>query len=173
MCCGDNTRIGWKSYGKKPERQHESPESGNPGRQPIAQPANQAKKGDEKPYTITRMKWGKRWQLFQTLKELGFRGTIQTVFIERINLTIRQRIAPPSRRTWSLARSQPGLLIHVHWWRGFYHFARPHQSLRAKVPGLERRYRERTPAMAAGLTDHVWTVGDILSLPLVFEGGVC
>jgi len=131
------------------------------------------KKGDGKPYTIRRMKWGKRWQLFQTLKGLGFRETIQTAFIERINLTIRQGIAPLSRRTWSLAKSQQSLLIHVHWWRGFYHFARPHQSLRTKVPGLKRRYRERTPAMAAGLTDHIWTVGDMLSLPLVFEGGAC
>jgi IS1 family transposase/transposase-like protein len=131
------------------------------------------KRGDGKPFTITRMKCGKRWQLFQTLRELGFRETIQTAFIERVNLTIRQGIAPLSRRTWSLAKSQESLLIHVHWWRSFYHFSRPHQSLRIKVPGLKRRYQERTPAMAAGFTDHVWAVGELLSLPLVFEGGAC
>jgi len=107
------------------------------------------------------------------LRELGFRETIQTAFIERVNLTIRQGIAPLSRRTWSLAKSQESLLIHVHWWRSFYHFSRPHQSLRIKVPGLKRRYQERTPAMAAGFTDHVWAVGELLSLPLVFEGGAC
>ena len=82
---------------------------------------------------------------------------------------MRQGIAPLSRKTWSLAKSQESLLIHVEWWRGFYHFARPHQSLRLRVPGLKRRYRERTPAMAAGMTDHVWTVGELLSLPLVYE----
>lgn len=131
------------------------------------------KKGDSEPYTITRMKCGKRWQLFQTLRDLGFREIIQTAFIERINLTIRQGIAPLSRRTWSLAKSQGSLLIHVHWWRGFYHFARPHQSLRVRVSGLKCRYRERTPAMAAGFTDRIWTVGELLSLPLVFEGGAC
>jgi IS1 family transposase len=133
------------------------------------------KKDDGKPFTITRMMWGKRWQLFQTLLELGFSATIQTAFIERVNLTTRrgQGIAPLARKTWSLAKSQESLLLHVHWWRGFYHFARPHQSLRERVPGLKRRYQERTPAMAAGLTDHVWKVGDILSLPLVFEGGTC
>jgi hypothetical protein len=116
------------------------------------------KRSGGQPFTFTRMKWGQRWQLFQILKEQGFRETIQTAFIERINLTIRQGIAPLSRRTWSLARSQDSLLIHVHWWRGFYHFARVHESLRVKVPGLKRRYRERTPAMAAGFTDHIWTV---------------
>ena len=130
-------------------------------------------KVDGKPFTIKRMMWGKRWQLFQTLLELGFSATIQTAFIERVNLTIRQGVSPLARKTWSLAKSQESLRLHVHWWRGFYHFARPHQSLRERVPGLKRRYQERTPAMAAGLTGHVWKVGDLLSLPLVLEGGAC
>ena len=109
------------------------------------------KKGDGKPFTITRMKWGKRWQLFQTLKEQGFRETIQTAFIERVNLTTRrgQGISALSRKTWSLAKSQESLLLHVYWWRSYYHFARPHQSLRLRVPGLKRRYRERSPAITA------------------------
>ena len=113
------------------------------------------KRSDGEPFTFTRMKWGQRWQLFQTLNEQGFRETIRPAFIERVNLTIRQAIVPLSRRTWSLAKSQESLLIHVHWWRGFYHFARAHESLRVKVPGLKRRYRERTPAMAAGFTNHI------------------
>lgn len=112
-----------------------------------------------------------RWQLFQTLTGLGFSGVIGTSFIERLNLTIRQSIAALSRRTWSQAKSQEALLLHVQWWRSYYHFARPHESLRLRVPGLKRRYRERSPAMAAGFTDYLWTVGDILSLPLVFERG--
>jgi IS1 family transposase len=131
------------------------------------------KKSDKTPFTITRMKWGKRWQLFQVLKEVGFSTTIQTAFVERVNLTIRQGVAALARKTWSLAKSQHSLLLHVHWWRSYYHLARPHQSLRERIPGLKRRYRERTPAMAAGLTDHIWPVGDILSLPLIFEGGAC
>jgi IS1 family transposase/transposase-like protein len=131
------------------------------------------KKNDKTPFTITRMQWGKRWQLFQVLTEVGFSTTIQTAFVERVNLTIRQGIAALARKTWSLAKSQQSLLLHVHWWRSYYHLARPHQSLRERIPGLKRRYRERTPAMAAGLTDHIWSVGDILSLPLVFEGGAC
>ena len=129
------------------------------------------KKDDGTPFTFTRMLCGQRWQLFQTLTGLGFSGTLGTSFIERLNLTLRQGIAALSRKTWSLARSQEALLLHVHWWRSFYHFARPHDSLRLRVPGLKHRYRQRSPAMAAGLTDHLWSVGDLLSLPLVFEGG--
>jgi hypothetical protein len=42
------------------------------------------------------------------------------------------------------------------------------------VYGQLVKRRERNPAMAAGLTDHLWKVGDILRLPLIFEpGGVC
>ena len=48
------------------------------------------------------------------------------------------------------------------------------EELRVRVPGLKRRYRPRSPTMAAGLTEHLWKVGDILCLPLIFEqGGVC
>jgi IS1 family transposase/transposase-like protein len=126
-------------------------------------------KHDDSPYTITRMKWGQRSQLFARLQLLAFNEIIQTAFIERINLTIRQCIAPLQRKTWSLAKSQDALLTHVQWWQAFYHFARPHQSLRQRVPGLTRRYQPRTPAMAAGLTDHVWSVRELLSLPLIFE----
>jgi hypothetical protein len=131
------------------------------------------KKDDKTPFTITRMKWGWRWQLFRTLREIGYLDKIQTAFIERVNLTIRQGIAALARKTWSLAKSQESLLLHVQWWRSYYHLARPHQSLRERVPGLKRRYRARTPAMAAGITDHIWTVGDILSFPLIYEGGAC
>jgi hypothetical protein len=40
-----------------------------------------------------------------------------------------------------------------------------------RVPGLKRCYRQRSPAMAAGLTNHLWRVGNLLSLPLLLEAG--
>jgi IS1 family transposase len=131
------------------------------------------RKSDKKPFTITRMMWGKRWQLYALLLELGFSATIQTAFIERLNLTIRQGVAALSRRTWSLAKSNEYLLLHVHWWRTYYHFSRIHETLQVRVPGLRRRYQQRTPAMAAGLAHRIWSVGDILRLPVLPEGGAC
>jgi IS1 family transposase len=53
-----------------------------------------------------RMLIGQRWRLFQTLREQGLAETIQTAFVERVNLTLRQGVAPLSRRPWSLAKSQ-------------------------------------------------------------------
>jgi hypothetical protein len=122
-------------------------------------------------FATMRMILGKRWQLAQVLLAQGLSTLIQTAFIERVNLTIRQGVAPLSRKTWSMSKSSKHLLLHVEWWRSYYHLIRAHESLRLKVPGLKRRYRQRSPAMAAGLTDHLWRVGDILRLPLLPEGG--
>ena len=86
----------------------------------------------------------------------GFSQYIQTAFIERVNLTLRQSIAPLTRKTWSLPRSEPHLLLHLEWWRGYYHFLRPHQGL-----------RRTTPAMALRLTDHVWSIHEFAHTPLI------
>jgi hypothetical protein len=77
-------------------------------------------------YAIQRMAWGKRRELFDSLEANGFRRVIQTSFIERVNLTFRQCMAALGRQTWSLP-----------------------------IPGLKGKYRDRTPAMALGLTDRV------------------
>ena len=118
-------------------------------------------------YTITRMLWGKRQDLYDTLEKQGFRRLIQTAFIERVNLTIRQGVSLLTRRTWSLPQTDQHLLNHVEWWRYYYHWIRPHQMLCEPVPGEKHRRRDRTPAMALGLTDHLWTVEEILRTPVL------
>ena len=68
-----------------------------------------------------------------------------------------------------------GLREHIEWWRGYYHFIRPHESLREELSQprergeqrIPQRYRQRTPAMAAGITGHRWSVREFLSFPLV------
>lgn len=117
-------------------------------------------------YAIERMAWGSRRALGNILVAQGFSRTIQTAYVERVNLTFRQCIAGLARKTWSLMSTQQ-LRHHSEWFRLYYHFARPHRSLREQVPGLRGRYRARTPAMAAGLTDHIWTVREILHTPLL------
>jgi len=87
------------------------------------------------------------------------------MFIERVNLTIRQGVAALTRRTWSLPQSDAHLLNHVEWWRPYYHWIRPHQTLTERVSG--EKPRPRTPAMALGLTDHVWTVEEFLHTPIL------
>ena len=104
------------------------------------------------------------------LQRLGFSGRLNTTFIERVNLTVRHGIAALARRTWATAQQSPHLLAHLEWWRAYYHFVRPHDSLRValKQPRerggkrLAQRYRQRTPAMAAGRTARRWTAREVL-----------
>jgi IS1 family transposase len=108
------------------------------------------------------------------LQGLGFSGRLNTAFIERVNLTVRHGVAALARRTWATVQQAPGLLAHLEWWRAYYHFVRPHQSLRvALVQPRERggnllaqHYRQRTPAMATGRTTRRWTAREVLSCPL-------
>jgi IS1 family transposase len=113
-------------------------------------------------------------QLTAALRASGQTGTIQTAFVERLNLTVRQAITALTRRTWGVAQSSAELLLHLEWWRAYYHFTRPHMSLdepfaEPRVRGgrrLPQRCRPRTPAQAVGVTGHRWTIVELLSCPL-------
>ena len=120
------------------------------------------------------MRCGTRAALRTALQGLGLSGTLNTAFVERLNLTIRQCVAALIRRTWATMQDASQLLLHLEWWRAYYHFVRPHESLREALTQprerggkrLPERYRHRTLAMAAGLTYRRWAVCDLLMLPL-------
>jgi len=114
-------------------------------------------------YSIVRL--GTRAAIRATLLALTLTGKVQTAYVERANLTLRELIAPLSRRTWSRAHDRYHLWLHIQWGLAYYHLARPHQSLEVKVRGPSR-CRYRTPAMAAGLTRRRWSVADILLTPV-------
>ncbi len=127
---------------------------------------------------VTRvMRSGTFEQLRARLCTLGLSGRLNTAFVERVNLTLRQGVAALARRTWATAQAAPALRAHLEWWRGYYHFVRPHASLRVPLPQpkerggkrIPQRYRQRTPAMAAGLTRRRWTVQEVLAVPLPSE----
>jgi len=120
------------------------------------------------------MRLGTEAALKASLQGMGFSGRLNTAFIERVNLTIRHGVSALARRTWATSQQSSHLLAHLEWWQAYYHFVRPHESLRvALVQPRERggkrvaqRYRQRTPAMAAGRTHRRWTTREMLSCPL-------
>jgi transposase-like protein/IS1 family transposase len=120
------------------------------------------------------MRLGTSAALTAALKGLGHSGRLNTAFIERVNLTVRHGVAALARRTWATSQQASQLLAHLEWWRAYYHFVRPHQSLRVTLvqprerggKRLAQRYRQRTPAMAAGRTTRRWTAREVLSRPL-------
>jgi IS1 family transposase len=63
------------------------------------------------------MLWGELSQLKDGLKALGLSGRINTAFIERLNLTLRQGVSFLARRTWGIAQSTPELEVALEWWR--------------------------------------------------------
>jgi IS1 family transposase len=120
------------------------------------------------------MRLGTQDALTAALQGVGFTGRLNTAFIERLNLTVRHGVAALARRTWATAQQSPHLLAHLEWWRAYYHFVRPHQSLQMVLVQprerggrlLAQRYRQRTPAMAAGRTTRRWTAREMLVCPL-------
>ncbi len=86
---------------------------------------------------------------------------INTSSIERLNATFRAALAPLTRRGRRLAHGA-ALLTSGLWLVGTaYNVCWPHTSLRLRACG-RHKWQERTPAMAAGLTDHVWTMEEML-----------
>lgn len=119
-----------------------------------------------------RIRLGQLTELTAKLCKLKLGRGLNTAFVERVNLTLRQGVPALIRRTWSTAQEQSELALHLEWWRGYYHFIRVHDALRVELAhplerrGKRQRYRSRTPAMAARLTHHRWTVEEFLRLPL-------
>jgi transposase-like protein len=88
---------------------------------------------------------------------------IHTAYIERFNATFRSRMAGLVRRTRNLLHQERMLRAGMYLVGCVYNFCTPHGSLREELPaGSGAKWGDRSPAMAAGLTDHVWSVSELL-----------
>jgi transposase-like protein len=90
-------------------------------------------------------------------------SVINTAYIERLNATFRACVAPLARRTRALAHQIPTLTAGMFLVGTAYNFCWPHHSLRLRANGEGRTWVERTPAMAASLTDHCWAMHELLT----------
>jgi IS1 family transposase len=95
---------------------------------------------------------------------------INTAFVERLNLDIRQHVAAVGRRVATLCKGEDGLRQQLAVYHAYHNFCLPHGSLRLPLPhpkptkgmGSAKQWRPCTPAMAAGLTDRVWRLREVL-----------
>lgn len=132
---------------------------------------------------------GKNWKYLQIVKKrtggtlIGISSKIiygdaeevksitgeQTSYVERTHLTSRQMNGRIVRKTLSFSKERRFLEAASALEDALYNFTRPVRTLHVEraYPTKKARWRPRTPAMAAGLTDHVWTVRELLTVMLV------
>jgi IS1 family transposase len=104
----------------------------------------------------------------QVLAACGWQ--INTAFVERLNLDLRQHVAAIGRRVATLCKGEDGLRHQLALFQTYHNFCLPHTSLHQPLPqplptngtGSAKQWRPSTPAMAAGLTDHVWSLREVL-----------
>jgi transposase-like protein len=88
---------------------------------------------------------------------------LHSSYIERINATFRARLHGLVRRGRALYHQEPTLAAGMYLVGSFYNFCSFHDSLRQEQPEGKRKCTERTPAMAAGITDHRWSSQELLT----------
>ena len=153
---------GWGPYPRVITRTYRRPlRTGQRGRPPLRVP-----KGVALTQTVKRRGQGGR------LLRVEIRATIGTpvaqpvpVHGERLNGVLRDRLGCLTRKTHAFAKRATtwdalvGLALFEHNW------LRPHSALRHPSRAPDRRYDQRTPAMALDLTDHRWTWTEFLTTP--------
>jgi hypothetical protein len=115
-----------------------------------------------------RVVFGTIERVAQRLAACGWK--INTAFVERLHLDMRQRVAAVGRRVNTRCQGEEGLRHQLTVYHAYYNCCLPHASVRQPllVPepsngrGSAQVGRPWTPAMAAGLTDHVWSLKEVL-----------
>jgi hypothetical protein len=95
-------------------------------------------------------------------KEVPALMGLNTAYVERTNLTSRQMNGRMVRKTLSFSKDEKMLKASCTLEDWVYNLTRPVKSLRVEVNDGQRRWQPRSPAMAAGLTDHVWTIEELM-----------
>jgi transposase-like protein len=111
---------------------------------------------------VRRVLWGSAFQVAGQLHKTGTGEQINTSYIERLNATFRACLAGLTRRGRRLVKDEEVLAKGMYLVGCVYNFCNPHRSLRVEQK-QGQKWLQRTPAMAAGWTDRVWSIRELLS----------
>jgi IS1 family transposase len=121
---------------------------------------------------LLRLAHGSWKRVAGALEELGYQKPNVSA-VERQNATARRMNAYLVRRSLAFARKEVSRRALGWWGVVVQNWSRTQRALRLPLdePQGRKLYQQRTPAMAAGLTDHVWSVAEVLRSPVYPERG--
>jgi IS1 family transposase len=123
----------------------------------------------------TEVVYGSPERIDEVLLSSPTSKAISTYGVERNNLTIRQHSRRMGRKVNAFSKDREYLKYQLALAFAYYHFVVPHRGLRQRLEqpqptngpkGSPKKWIERTPAMSAGFTDHIWTMDELLSFRL-------
>jgi IS1 family transposase len=156
----------------EPPPAHRGP--GRPGKEPrrvldpqlCYGPVDKRRQGGRVVEVRRRILFGSPDTLAHILETEGGGSQINTAYVERDNLTSRQSHGRLVRKTLSHSKKAYFLQRQIDLEDAVFNFVRPHRALSVELPEAidpGRKWQQRTPAMAAGLTDHIWSLEEFLS----------
>lgn len=101
-------------------------------------------------------------EIFEML-EANVDDYIGTSYVERINLTIRSSLARFIRKGMNFSKIMRMHQKTFDFFQAWYNFIKPHDSLKLKIDSGNKKWLQRTPAMAEKLTDHIWSLRELLT----------
>jgi len=106
----------------------------------------------------TKIVFGSQEKVDEVLANSSTSNSANIAFVERSNLTSRQSNKRLARKTIAYSKKKDELEYQFHLFLGYYHFCRPHAGLKFTLdePLSRRKYHYKSPAMAAGITNHIW-----------------
>ena len=111
----------------------------------------------------TEVVFGEENKVMEAIEKSPVSNHINISFAERNNLTMRERNRRLTRKTLGFSKKKNFLKVSLNTYFGYYHFVKIHKGLRVKVDEERRKWMHRTPMMAAGITDRIWTFEELLT----------
>jgi IS1 family transposase len=112
--------------------------------------------------TVKRIVFGAPEEIFETLG-INSEGYIGTSYAERINLTIRTSLVRFVRKAMNFSKIMKMHTKAFDLFQAWYNFIKTHDSLKLRIDSGNRKWFQRTPAMAEGITDHIWSLKELLT----------
>jgi IS1 family transposase len=111
---------------------------------------------------VRQMSQGSLEQALRLLQRSGGGSMLNTSYIERLNGTVRERLATLTRKCRHAAHRLHALETGMYLIGSTYNFCCVHHELSTRTAGEAQHLLRQTPAMASGLTDHLWSLSELL-----------